>query len=339
MRTLTTLLLSVITALCATAQDYCLPRTALRIHLLIEKQTYTPGDYARYAETYLRLSGISQQQQVSHRVIACDITTIGLRDTTKQFTLHLKGKGEQADIRLSPDGVLLAINAEPIATAAPAFRQTTQPHTQRPQQPSPWQLLSAEALAAGSHAKTAEITALQIAELRDRRQQLITGEADDTPQDEHQLQRMIQQIDGHISTLTSLFTGTTQRDTTLHTLLLCPDKEIERDVLFRLSRRLGLVDADDLSGTPYYITIKNLYPREVPLPENKKGEHVYANVPGTAAVSIFQDGLQLGTFHIPLAQFGYVELRDGSVFKKQTTHMTFNPSTGAVAQQYTDVED
>ena len=37
---------------------YYLPKTAVRIHLLIEKQTYTPGQFARSAEHYLRLKGI-----------------------------------------------------------------------------------------------------------------------------------------------------------------------------------------------------------------------------------------------------------------------------------------
>ncbi len=91
-------------------------------------------------------------------------------------------------------------------------------------------------------------------------------------------------------------------------------------------------------GVPYYITIKNLHPTNLPLPENKKGEHIYANVPGMAQVTIEQDELSLGTFSIPLAQFGYVELRNGSIFKKQTSHMTFHPATGAVVKQSTDVE-
>ena len=40
---------------------YYLPKTAIRIHLLIENQTYTPGQFARYAEHYLRLKGNAER--------------------------------------------------------------------------------------------------------------------------------------------------------------------------------------------------------------------------------------------------------------------------------------
>ncbi len=318
------------------AQVYYLPKTIMRVHLLVEKQTYTPGEFARYAEKYLSLPHIEQKEQITHRVIDCELSTLGMRDTTKCYTLHLKGKGENADVRLSGDGVLLAINDEPMELFTMdidgQYASLPQPHV------SANQYLSADVLAAGSKAKKAELTARQITELRQRRLLLATGEADEMPQDEKQLQRMLDEIDRQCNALTSLFTGTIVRDTTQQTMMLCPDREVNRDVLFRLSHRLGLVDKDNLAGTPYYITIKNLYPTSVPLPENKKGDHIYANVPGMAQVTIEHADLSLGTFNIPLAQFGYVELRDGSIFKKQVSHMTFHPATGAVVKQSTDVE-
>ena len=96
---------------------YYLPKTMLRIHLLVEKQTYTPGQFARYAERYLRLKGVAQQEQVSQRVVRCDVTSIGVRDTSKCYTVKLKGKAQTADIRLSDQGTLLAVNDEPLASS------------------------------------------------------------------------------------------------------------------------------------------------------------------------------------------------------------------------------
>ena len=60
---------------------YYLPKTALRIHLLIEKQTYTPGQFARYAERYLHLTGVVQQEQISQRIVSCEVSSFGVRDT------------------------------------------------------------------------------------------------------------------------------------------------------------------------------------------------------------------------------------------------------------------
>ena len=89
MRIIAALLLFLSIGLPSEGQTYYLPKTAVRFHLLIEKQTYTPGDFAAYAERYLHMSNIEQQEQVSHRVVTCLLTTAGVRDTTKCYTLRL----------------------------------------------------------------------------------------------------------------------------------------------------------------------------------------------------------------------------------------------------------
>ena len=316
---------------------YYLPKTALRIHLLIEKQTYTPGQFARYAERYLHLSGVVQQEQISQRIVSCEVSSFGVRDTSKCYSVRLKGKAETAEIRLSEQGTLLAVNDEPLAYSIPKLSTLNSKLSSLNTHPST-SLLSSEALAAGSTAKMAEITAQQIQELQERRQQLATGEADEMPQDEHQLRLMLQQIDQKCAQLMTHFTGTTRRDSTEHVLTFCPDKEINHQVLFRISRRLGLVDKDDLSGIPYYIDLKNLSPAEHPAPENKKQTGFYVNVPGMAQLTISQDDQTLAQFQVPLAQFGFTELRDGDLFRRFVTHLQLHPATGAVVRQQVEQE-
>lgn len=314
---------------------YFLPKTTIQIHLLIEKTTYTPGEFARYAERYLRLSDIAQQEQVSHSIVRFDVSTVGVRDTSKCYIVHLKGKSKATEINLSDDGILQAVNDTPIRL---------KPHTtfrpgNKQKVTNPMQLLSREALQAGSTAKMAELTAQQIQELKEQRQLLVTGEADEMPQDEQQLRLMISEIDAKCNALTSLFTGSISRDTTEQILTLCPDQELERDVLFRLSRRLGVVDKDDMSGVPFYLTLKKLNDAEYILgPDNKKHEGFYVNVPTLARMTIEQDDQQLATFDIPVAQFGFVELRDGGLFKQNNTHLQLHPATGAVVKMTTDPE-
>lgn len=104
------------------------------------------------------------------------------------------------EIKLSEDGVLLAVNDTP--------RQVQQPLPFRParkrQAPDPQKFLSAEAMAAGSMARKAELTALQMAELQEHRQLLITGEAEEMPADKAQLQLMLDEIDRTHEALLSL---------------------------------------------------------------------------------------------------------------------------------------
>ena len=334
MRIIAALLLFLSIGLPSEGQTYYLPKTAVRFHLLIEKQTYTPGDFAAYAERYLHMGNIQQQEQVSHRVVNCQLTTAGVRDTTKCYTLRLKGKGEAADVRLSDDGILLAVNAEPVQPSnTPAYSPQS-----KPRQQSPKKFLSAEVLSAGSTAKMAELTVQQMLDLREHRQQLATGEAEDMPNDEKQLQLMLQQIDQQHDALMTLFTGTIRRDTTMQVVTLCPEQESEREVVFRLSRQRGLVDKDDLSGVPFYMTVKNLYPNLSQPQEDKKGDWLYVNLPGTASITLQQEDLSLATFEVPLAQFGHTEQRSYDPFKRYVTHLTLHPATGAVVKQFSDLD-
>jgi hypothetical protein len=315
---------------------YFLPKTAIQFNLLIEKRTYTPGDFSKYAEKYLRLPGIEQEEQVSYSIARYNITQIGIRDTSKCFAVKLKGgKCENADIKLSDDGVLLAVNAEPVAQKL----QLPFKAAPRAEEVNPRQYLNAEVLSAGSLAKMAELTVQQIIELQEHRQQLITGEADDMPQDEQQLRLMIEEIDKEREALMSMFTGTTRRDTTEKVIVICPEKEVKREVIFRLSQKLGLVDKDDLSGIPYYMTIEDLHHttlQKYDIPENKKEGGFYVNVPGRIKLTLQREDHQLLSTDIYAAQFGFVELRSGSLFKRYVTHMTLNPFTGSVDKIHAD---
>ena len=316
---------------------YYLPKTAIEFNLLIEKKTYTPGEFAKYAEKYLRLKGVNLEEEVTYSIVNYGLTQIGVRDTSKCYAVKLKGgKCETAEIKLSDEGVLQSVNAEPVKpkkhvtfTPAPSVKQ-----------PNPHLYLTAEVLSAGSTAKMAELTVEQILELQEHRQQLITGEADDMPQDEQQLQRMIDEIDKQREVLMTLFTGTVTRDTVEQTIVVCPEKEVEREVIFRLSKKLGLVDKDDLSGVPYYMTIEDMHRttfQKYDIPENKKEGGFYVNVPGRIKLTLHRDNHFLGSFDLYAAQFGFVELRSGSLFKRYVTHMTLNPTTGSVDKIHADM--
>ena len=314
---------------------YFLPKTAVRITLLVERKVYQPGQYAQYADQFLHLSNVELDRQTTYSIVDYAITTIGQRDTSKCYSIRLKGgKCETAELKMSEDGVLLAVNDEPIATVArQAFRSAPKSKATDPRK-----YLNAEVLAASSLSRQAELIATQIAELQESRHQLITGEADEMPEDERQLSRMLREIDMERDGLMSLFTGTVTRDTTEHTLTVCPTAPTEREVLFRLSAKRGLVDKDDLSGTPFFMSVENLYPAEHPTPENKKLDGFYVNRPGMARLTLLQDERQLAAFELPLAQFGFVELLDGSLFKKYVTHMRLHPATGAVDSLQADDE-
>lgn len=315
---------------------YFLPKTAFRINLLVEKKTYTPGEFCKYAEKFLRLSGVGQEEETTHTIVHYGLTSVGVRDTSKCYTVNLKGRSATAEVKLSDDGVLLAVNAEPEKQEEPAPFQPGQ----KRKVVNPRQYLGAEILSAGSKAKMAELTAQLMIEVQNHRQMLVTGEAEDTPTDKEQLQLMLDQLDQEHEALMSLFVGTTSRDTVEQVITVCPDKEVKREVIFRLNKKLGFVDKDDLSGVPYYMTVEDLHHttlQKYDTPENKKDGGFFVNVPGKIKLTLQREDRQLCSFDLYAAQFGFVELRNGVLFKRYITHMTLNPVTGALSTLHADM--
>lgn len=310
---------------------YFLPKTAILITVQIEKTTYTPGDFCRYADRYLRLKDVSDEPTVTYRITGIRQEAVSTADTKKRFAVKFDPKTVAANIALSDDGVLLAINATP----KPIPLQQPFKSAVRPEPINPRQYMSEEILAAGSTAKMAELTAQDIYEIRESRNLLVRGQADNMPKDGVQLNLMLNQLDKQDRSLTSLFSGTIQKDTLEKTMTIVPNKESKQSLLFRFSKKLGLVDDDDLAGVPYYIMIEDLHAIPMPDPEEKKKqkqeEGVYVNVPGKMKASIYNAEGVIVTNEFPAAQFGNVELLSGALFNKRyTTHLWINPVSGAI---------
>ena len=314
---------------------YYLPKTALRIVVQVEKTTYTPGDFCIYADRFLRLKDVETEKTVDYKVTTINMTSVGVADTSKCYSIKLNPKSSATNIRLADDGTLTAINAEPTAQEAPAA------FVPAPKKApvNPRQFMNEDILAAGSTAKMAQLTAQEIYDIRESKSLLTRGQADFMPKDGAQMKLMLEQLDTQDKALTSLFAGTTEKDTTEHVFIVCPDKEISKEVLFRLSRRLGIVDKDDLSGTPYYISVTDLHsiPAADPVePAGKRKQQdngIFVNVPGKIKATISKGNHMMGSFVLYAGQFGHTELLSSELFNKRfSTRLILNPTTGSVAR-------
>jgi hypothetical protein len=311
---------------------YFLPKTAVRITVQVEKTTYTPGDFSKYADRYLRLKDVSQEPSVEYRITTIRQEPIAVADTTKVFAVKFDPKTVAPNVALSDDGILLAINATPnTITPQPVF--TPAP---RPKAVNPRQYMNEETLAAGSTAKMAELVARDIYDIRESRNLLVRGQADNMPKDGAQLKLMLNSLDQQDHSLTSLFAGVTLKDTVEHVITYVPSETANRVLLFRSSQKLGIVDVDDLAGVPYYISIEDLKTvPETPLMDKKKAAKqvagIYVNIPGKMRSTISNSEGLLLTNEFPAAQFGNTELLSAALFNKRyTTHLWLNPLSGAV---------
>jgi hypothetical protein len=311
---------------------YYLPKTAIRVTIQVEKTTYTPGEFSKYADRYLRLKDVSSEPSVTYSITAIRQEPVAVSDTTKVYAVKFDPKTVAPNVALSDEGILLAINATPKALAPQSeFVPAPQPIIVNPRQ-----YMNEETLTAGSTAKMAELVARDIYDIRESRNLLVRGQADTMPKDGTQLKLMLNNLDQQDRSLTSLFAGITLKDTVEHIITYIPIQESKHELLFRFSQKLGLVDVDDLAGVPYYISIEDLKTvPPAPASDKKKASKqvagIYVNIPGKLRSTISNSEGTLLTNDFPAAQFGNTELLSGALFNKRyTTHLWLHPLSGAV---------
>ncbi len=314
---------------------YFLPSTALRLTIEAEETVVTPGELNKYAFRYLRLQDVPTEAKTTWTLRSVKVEPYGIPDKTKVYSIELKSRTVAPMVSLTRDGILLSINAE---------KQET-PLSSAPQDvpaaplPNPRQYMNQEILSAGSTAKMAELCAQRIYDIRESRSDLVQGEASNTPKDGAQLQIMLDQLDEQTAALQQLFSGSTQTSTHYVSIDYIPSEETKKDVAFRFSPAKGVLDWDDLSGSPVYISIQGL--DNLPKSEDnadtdkkkaKMDKGVFYNVPAREAVTVFDaSGRQLYSAELSMGQFGNVEVLSDALFdKKTTTKVFFYQDTGGV---------
>ena len=315
--------------LTANGVNYVLPKTGIKVQVVATKTTYTPGEFCRYAERYLHLNDVRQQAETTWEIKEMRVTQYGTPDQEKTFTIKLKDKTVAPMARLASNGILLAINAdnevEDVELSVPA--DMTNSVNSR-------SYLTEEILSATSTAKMAELTANEIYDIRESMNAITRGQAENMPQDGASLKIVLDQLKTQETGLTQLFQGSTAQSSTKSTFTFEPEGDVKDKVLFRFSRRLGIVDADDLSGEPIYISITDK--KTVPLPtEEEKAKRkitgVVYNQPSDAVVVLTMSGQEIYRNTMPFAQFGTIDMLMPALFNKgATTKVLFNPSTGGI---------
>lgn len=315
---------------------YYLPRTALRVIVTAEKQVYTPGEFGKYANMYLRLTDVGAEPYTKWTIKNITMTPYGVPDPEKVYSIQLKKRTVAPLVSLTQDGIILAINTDEEETFLPEIPG----NTEAPARPNPRDFMSQEILSAGSNAKIAELTAEEIYDIRESRNALIKGEADNTPKDGAQLKLMLEQLNLQENALMQLFKGTVDTSIENFCIDVTADDLVDKMVLFRFSERLGLVDDDDLAGAPVYLSLKDKHSVPQPVMDEKAAkkkekmeEGVYYNVPARVAATIFDNRTTYAKGEYPMGQFGTVEILSNVLFdKKATTKVTFNQMNGSIKQ-------
>lgn len=323
-----------------TGIPYMLPKTAVKVIVLIEKTQYTPGQFAAYADKYMRLHNVGLNASQSFRIARLTISTLGIPDSTKSYVAPLDKKHCLKEVKLGNNGVLCAINTDIEArNEQPAFKAAPQPKL-----PQPADYMSEDILRASSHAKMAQLIAREIYDIRESKNQLSRGQAEFMPKDGEQLRIMLHNLNTQEQALTQVFEGVTAKDTIQKEVIFVPEQNCDHEVLFRFSKHYGMTDKNDLGGDPIYISVKDLNTVSTPdvsAKRNKKAENtgIFVNVPDKAEVIIADMRKNIIQKEVFLAQFGHTEALGDELFgKKQQTSLTLDVDTGALLKIKDDAE-
>ena len=311
---------------------YALPATTIEVTVNAISITRTPGEFHRYADKFLRISNVISTEEKYWELQDVNVSKSGKPDQQKRYTVKLSNS-TASNLQLTPDGILAGINCEPYKETA----KEVEPKTKKNSTTDARQYMTEEMLQATSTAKMAELVAKEIYAIRESKLAIIKGQADNMPQDGVSMQLVLDELDKQESAYIKLFTGSTDTTLVSRKILFTPTTESDtiKGVLFRFSRKLGVVDNANLAGAPVYYDFRNLNNVYIPQPEEVKKpikkEGICYNVPGKAEFKIYTTGKTLFHEELPIAQLGTTEVLSKLLFNKNAqTKVTFDTATGAI---------
>lgn len=322
---------------------YSLPQTALTVSLTAEGTVKTPGEFYQYAERYLGPQAARQaiSKPSSDWVLtSAKISVKGVPQTSGDTYLMQFKSGSSVFLMVNSQGLPLALGTEVDEPAEAEEKSGTQNHHVNTMEGTAARYaMTEEMIQSSSVAKRASLAAAQIMELRQSRQDYLTGQADQMP-DGAALKIILDNINAQEEALTAMFLGTTQTRTAETTVDFVPgDASLKDVVISRLSPLNGFVDADDLSGNPIYLSLSITDRGQLPLTEKGEQKKAPKNgitycIPGSATASIDFGGKQFCTKSFPLAQAGVVYGLDPSLFtdKKAPAYVIFDTTTGGIRE-------
>lgn len=315
---------------------YSLPKTQLVVDAEVTKVTCKAGPYYRYAEKYLGVKKFITEDKVYYELGKVKLLNRGIPDKDNTYIVSFKAGTVAPYAYLTEEGLLCSINAE----YTPETEAEDENINKRKRAvATDASVFTEELLMAGSTAKQAEVAAKQIYRIRESRMNILTGDADNLPPDGQAMQLVIEELEAQEEALTNLFTGVITRETEQYEVTIIPNDDLEKEVIFRFSEHLGIVDADDLGGEPVYMNLTaterapQLDPKEAEKKEKSLKGIVY-NVPGKARIELFTARKSLYKGEAQITQFGTREALAPVMFedKKAPVKVYFYPETGAIKQ-------
>ncbi len=306
---------------------YTLPKNEISITITTVQTWELRGPFFRYATRYLAEDNIIAEDKHLWRIESIEMNRRTVADDSQVYQITPSKKSIAHLVSLNNQGIICTLNA-PQNTITEATFATTETFTE-PNLYFDKSVLGEEALIANSTAKMAELAAKQIYRIRENRLSLITGDLD-FPADGESLQTLLQEMNAMEQKLLELFIGKTVEQRHRKEIRFVPTGDTD-EVLARFSQTEGLVDKDDLSGTPIYIKVAtektnlNLNPKK----QAKSG--IRYRYPAQADITIYDaENLNIKRRY-PIAQLGDVLILPESILQ-ENMQIIFDEQSGQLLQ-------
>jgi hypothetical protein len=353
---------------------YSLPKTVIRVRVTAERLNYARGPYYQYAQTYLGLEDVIQENKQEWRISDVDFETYPIADTNNLFLIETNDQNKLLQFNFNQDGFLESINEiekignglqqytpsykEPeVAIEEPFNEILAKANTELSfdDVPVPKEIVNKKSLG-----EQAAAFANRILTLRDDRAALLVGDGytQALPVGET-MKTMITGIDNIQEKYLSMFRGKIVKDSFSFTFDFVPDEPRKRtqSILFRFSEQNGIVDNSEISGMPIiieiesYETLKQLeqfkkrqfYLEKVTL-KNELEKGFYYRIPEMGVVRLIQDEKVLKQEQIQIAQYGSIQhlpfkYFDGTYTIKFFPEMGSLKSISLIEKEKTDKKD
>lgn len=312
---------------------YYLPDTYIDITVEARCVTRTPGEFSRFAERFLHIKDAIFNESKEWELTNIKVKNGGTPNRQKAFTVGV-GSSVASNIVLDENGVILAINQkiEKETVEPAAVKKATKSVDTRT-------YLTEEIMQATSTAKMAELVAKEIYTIRESKLAITRGLSDNMPKDGLSMQLVLDELNLQEKTLTELFIG--RSDTVMYTsnIRFTPGENSDtlKAVLFRFSRKLGILENDNLAGAPIYYDFEIEKAPVVPIDDSAKKkktikkEGICYTQPGRALFKIYRQGETYFEERLPFGQFGTIEVLSKKMFVKDNDiKVLFDGATGGI---------
>ena len=305
---------------------YSLPKTTVRIQVTAEREAFTAGPYAAYAQKYLGVAARTQSG-TTYTLQQITVTPFVEADQKARYAVTIPEKASTGFLQLCAQG-LVAMSDNYTGQPA-AWRFAPQAGAERFEGIDPLGNLGCETTTLYKAVRTDEgyervpVTQDNVVEksadrkaadaaavifsLREKRQQIATGDTDATFSGEA-LQAAIDEITCLETRYLSLFYGISDISTVEKSFDLTPEKgtKDQRYTAFRISDKEGLLPASANEGRAVTaeLQVEPLAAPEAVSERSKESAAVRYRIPAITRFRLISDGKLLLESRIPVYQLG-----------------------------------